>query len=217
MAQKKEKGPRPVEIVIAAVLSLILGVLGAVVYLAFQPLEKVTEMPDEEEREFGRVYYVEGSEGDSSDDTWEPKAEAVSTGRSGSLSFVEEELNQWAAQNLDVERKAGNLNIEPGVPNFRIADGRFYAAVPLTWNLFGTSRTLDSYVSGKFSSQNGSHSLDYERLYVGGCPIPNVFGLANRLFRDVVESYEVSDELQEGWAALETVSIEDDALTLVIP
>lgn len=225
MPKEKDKGPKPFEIVIAAVLSFIIGVLGAGVFLAFQPLEKVNEMPAEEDRVLGKVYYVEGKGGDTTVDgrtvrgTWEPKEGAVRAGRSGTLSLVEQELNQWAAQRL----KGGGsddlpaLHIEPARPNFRLADDQLYVMTSLEWSAFGVERTFDSLVSGPVVSRGGTHELDHEQLYVGSLPVPNLFGLADRLVRDVVDSYDVPEELREGWANLETVSIDGDTLELVIP
>lgn len=217
MAKKKDKGPRPVEIVISAVLSGVLGVAAAIIFLALQPPEEVTEMPAEEDREFGRVYYIAGKGGNASHGTWHPKREAVKAKRSGSISLVEEELNQWASAELketsEIEKPF--LHIEPGVPNFRLAGDVMVVGVPLTWNIFGVSRELDSHTSGRLARKGDGYGFEYDRLYVGSCPVPDI--LANRLVGDVIASYDVSEGLEEGWAALESVTIEEGSLKLVIP
>jgi hypothetical protein len=217
MPKEKPKGPRPVEIAIAAVLSAIVGVIGAVAYLALQPLEKVTNLPAEEDRALGRIYYVEGKSGNASHGTWEAKEGAISAGRSGRLQLVEEELNRWAAQRLKgtsaVEMPA--VHIEPGVPNFRVADDRLFVTAPLKWSVFGASRTLDGYVSGHFADRGDAPTFERDRVYVGSCPLPEVF--ARRLFSQVVHSYDLPDAVREGWTNLQTVSIQGNTLDLVIP
>ncbi|MEX2382199.1 MAG: hypothetical protein WD490_07440 [Opitutales bacterium] len=217
MAKKKDKGPRPVEIVVAAVLSGILGVVGAVAFLVLQPPEEVTEMPAEEDREFGLVYYVTGKGGNASHGTWLAKKEAVKTKRSGNLALVEEELNQWAAQKLKetAEIEKPLLHIEAGMPNFRIAEDSLFVGVPLTWSMFGFGRTFDSHTSGRFKNSGAGYGFEHDRVYVGSCPVPGL--LANRLVNDVVASYAVPEELNEGWNALESVALEESSLKLVIP
>lgn len=218
-ASEKNKGPRPVEIAIAAVLSCLLGVVGAIVLLAFQAPEEVTELPPEEDREFGRVYHVQGKKGNASHGTWEAKTEAIKAKKSGKISLVEEELNQWASRQLKetdaVEKPA--LHIEPGTPNFKIGDDELFVGAPLTWNIFGSSRTFESHTRGHFAAEGDSFVFEHGRIYVGSCPLPDLGGLATRLFRDVADSYNVSESLREGWANLESVSIEEGSLKLVIP
>lgn len=218
-ANDEQKGPRPVEIAIAAVLSGILGVVGAAAFLVLQTPETVSELPEPEDRELGRLYVVDGKQGDASDDTWEAKLRDIEEGSSGDVELVEEELNRWAAENLQAEddddREKGFLHVEPDTPRFRIADNVLTVSAPLTWSVFGNTRTFDSQKSGSFTRRGDTYVLDQGRLYVGSCPIPGFLG--NRLLRDVVAFYNISDELRDGWAALESVAIEDESLKLVIP
>lgn len=235
MGKKKNKEPRLYEIVIAAVLSGILGVVGAVAYLALQAPEEVDELPAAEDRELGRLYYVVGAKGDESHATWEAKVEALKSGRSGTFSVVEQELNQWAAARLG--SKAGEkgadgaegeegeapaddgekpfLHVEPGTPNFHIAENRLFIGAPLEWNFFGMTRSFDALTSGQFEERDGVFAYKHDRVYVGSCPLPGF--VADRLVRDVVASYNVPETLTESWAALEGVSLEEDGLKLVIP
>lgn len=214
---EKEKGPRPVEIAIAAVLSVIVGFVGAAAFLMFQTPERVSELPDPDDRELGRLYFVEGKSGNASHDTWQPKEAAVKTGRSGRLSLVEEELNRWAAQSLqpDQEAEQGFISVEPGQPEFRIADSLLTIRSPLTWSAFGVSQTFDAQTSGELVQRDGTYVLDHGRVYVGSCPLPGMLG--RRLVRDVTATFDLSAELREGWASLESVELDEDALRLVIP
>ena len=217
----KEKGPRPVEIAIAAVLSLILGVLGAAVFLAFQEPEEVTELPPEEEREFGVVYQLPASMGNQSHATWQVKQAAVQNGRSGTVPLVAEELNQWAARTFpekdEEEGEKPAIHVNPGTPTFRIEEGVFHIAMPLEWSAFGASREFAGQAFGGFVRENGVHVFDYERVYIGSMPVPGIFGLSDMVVNRVASAFEVSDELREGWAGLESVSVEEETLQLVIP
>jgi len=219
MAKSKNKEPRLWEIVVAAILSLIVGLLGAVAFLVTLAPEEVSELPEPGERELGRVYLIKGEEGDSSHATWEAKEEAVKAQRSGEISVVEEELNQWAEARLggdgEGSGEASFLHVESGVPNFRLEEGELFVSIPLTWNLFGFAETFESQTSGTFRQRGGSFEFDHDRVYVGSCPLPDFF--AKRLVRDVIDSFQPLDELREGWANLENVSLEEEELALVIP
>jgi len=214
---EENKGPRPVEIVIAGVLSGMVGVVGAAVFLAFQPAERVTEMPEPEDRSLGRLYYVAGKGGSSEHDTWQAKKVGLEAARSARMTLTEEELNRWAAQGLEVVGASdqGFLEIGAGAPTFRIADGLMTVRVPLTLNLFGNGRTFDSQASGQFVRRGAQYVFDYDRLYVGSCPVPGF--LSSRLVKGVIASYGVSDELRAGWAALETAELNNASLRLMIP
>lgn len=217
---EKDKEPSPVEIAIAAVLSVIVGAVGAAVFLVLQPVEKVSELPEPEDRALARLYSVEGKAGGASHDTWEGKKANLEAGRNGELTLVEEELNRWAAKELKAAEaedgeEAGFLAVEPGAPGFRIADDLLTVKVPLTWTAFGASRTFDAQTSGRFVQQGGGPAFDFDRFYLGSCPIPGF--LANRLMADVIASYGVSDGLRNGWASLQSVEVDGDSLKLLIP
>jgi hypothetical protein len=214
---EENKGPRPVEIVIAGILSGIVGVLGAAVFLAFQPAEKVTEIPEAEDRSLGTLYYVEGKGGSSEDDTWKAKKSGLEAARSARMTLTEEELNQWAAQDLKMGAAPdqGFLVIEPGTPRFRIADDILMVRVPLTLRLFGNGRTFDSQASGSFVRRGADYGFEYDRFYIGSCPVPGF--VSSRLVKSVVATYDVSDELRSGWSALGTVELDGGSLRLMIP
>lgn len=219
MAKSKNKEPRLWEIVVAAILSLIVGVLGAVVFLVTLPQEEVSELPAEGDREIGKIYFVKGSKGDASHGTWEAKEEALKAKRRGSMTVVEEELNQWAEVRLGEEqtRPADQplLQVVPGVPNFHLTDEELFVSVPLEWNLFGFRRTLGSLTSGTFQEKGGTHVFNHNRVFVGSCPLPGF--LAKKLVGDVSASYDVAEELEEGWSNLQSVEIGEEGLALVIP
>jgi|GEM_PF-4437755 len=216
----KTKGPRPVEIVIAGILSFVLGVVGAALFLAFQEPEEVTTLPDPEDREFAVVYYKPGSRGDQSHGTWAVKKQVVERQRSGTVVLIEEELNQWVAteyQDPGEGEEGPVLHISPGTPRFRIDEGVFHVGMPLDWSIFGMSREFKSQAFGSFERRGGQYVFAPERVYVGSMPVPNVFGLSNMLVRRVVNAFDVPGPLREGWANLESVTVDGESLRLVIP
>lgn len=216
--RNKDEGPKPYEIAVAAVLSLIVGVIGAAGYLAFTPLEEVNEMPDKEDRRIARIYYVPGEQGGRQHGTWEPKRQAIETGRSGTFELVEEELNQWAAATYrdDAITETGPLQITADTPNFRIENG-LEINVNLEWSIFGASQRFRSLAVGNFEQRRGEYVFRPDRVYVGSCPIPGAFGLARKMFDRVAGAYEVSPELREGWRQLASLEIAENEMKVAIP
>lgn len=216
----KKKGPKPVEIVIAAVLSLVVGVVGAAAFLAFQEPEKVDEMPTEEDRQFGIVYYVPGSTGNQNHATWAAKREAIIKGRSGTLPLVAEELNQWVAREYPEKESEGDkpvLHVSPGTPNFRIEEGVFHIMMPLEWSVFGFAHEFRSQASGDFGPKNSVYAFEQDRVYVGSMPVPNVLGMSDSVVKKVLGGFEISEDLYAGWKTLEDVSLDAETLQLVLP
>ena len=75
MADKKlEKalyGPSMTEVALGAVLGLVIGVLGACVYLVFKPVALVKELP--KEPLLSVVYYIPGNESNAKSKGWQAK------------------------------------------------------------------------------------------------------------------------------------------------
>lgn len=216
--RNKDEGPKPYEIAVAAVLSLLVGVIGAAGFLAFTPPEEVSELPDEEDREFARVYYVAGEQGGREHATWDLKRQAIEAGQTGTMELVEEELNQWAAATYrdDAETAAGPLQITAGQPKFHLADN-LQVAADLEWSIFGASQNFQSVAWGNFERRRGEFVFRPERVYIGSCPIPGAFGLAQRMFNRVAGAYEVSPELREGWSQLAAVEVTEGEMKVTIP
>ncbi len=221
---EKDKGPKLYEIVIGAILSVVLGALLAVVFLAFQPVREVDRMPSEEAREKGKVYYVAGAVGTAGQYNWRPKQAAVETGRSGTLELVEQELNQWAATTFsDLEDEAyddaGMFFVAPRSLNFRIGEEDLQIASDLDWTVFGVTQTLKAQAIGRFVDSGSGYAFEPETVYVGGLKLPEVGDLGKALYEKVFEALEpqISSDLRDGWAALASVSIDENRLILEIP
>ncbi len=219
MARQKDKGPKPVEIAVAGVLTLLLGLVGGGLFLALQPIKEVREPVSEDEREFGAVYYVRGRSGTQEHQTWQVKKEAVNSAISGEFEVVEQELNLWAANDFrHIEDSGGGfVHIQPSTPSFRIADSELQAALPLEWNIFGLNRKIQSQARGTFERRGGVYTFSPDRVYIGACPVPRVFGLADYFVNKVVAAFEVTPEFRDGWSQIEELSLDGETLRFVIP
>ncbi len=217
--KKKEqrKGPKPYEIIIGALLSLILGALLGVVYLIVQPVEEVDSTPPEAAREARTVYYQEGAIGTPGQYNWRPKLGALVNGTSGTLEIVEEELNQWVATEFDWEETSheGFFVIAPRSLNFRIYDNTLQIASELNAKVLGIEKSVIAQAHGAFVQRNGTFVYSPERLYIGGMQVPHqgIEALLNRF----MEILDIPEELKEGWGRLSDVTIEDSILILEIP
>lgn len=215
MAKEKNKGPKPVEIAVSGVLSLLVGLVGAAVFLAFQPIKTVQEIPPVDEQGLAQVYSVRGKSGTDAHDTWKVKKEAITQGRAGEFELVEQELNRWASSEFRrMARGSGMFHIHPAVPNFRIADDRLHIEVSLEWNVFGGRRKLDSQVSGVFRSRGGVYRFVPDRVHIGSSPLPRSLG--NYFLNKVVAAFDIDAELREGWRQIQLLSIEGNKLRIGI-
>jgi|SRR5882724_11967904 len=82
-------GPSFLEVILGAVLSFVLGLVLAAVYLIAKPIALVREMPKEPVR--GMVYYIEGSKDVTKGKVWVRKKKVLLGG--GSVALTEDELN----------------------------------------------------------------------------------------------------------------------------
>jgi len=219
MAKDKHKGPKPVEIAVGGVLSVLLGIMGGALFLALQAPVEVKELPPENERDLAGVYFIRGKSGAQEHQTWSIKKEAVNSSRSGEFEVVEQELNLWAVNDFRQTGGGGGgmLHIKPNTPNFRIADSRLQVALPLEWNVFGARRKIESQAAGTFRQRNGVFTFVPERVYIGACPVPKIFGLSDYFVNKVVAAFDIAPELSDGWAQIQDVSLDGEKLRIVIP
>ena len=133
----KPVGPGTAEIVVAAILSVLLGlVLGAAI-LALQPVAVVKELPAAKDRPRGTVYHIPGKQDSSKGAEALRKRQLFMGGQSISLS--EEELNLLFAPPAtgSAGRKESKNEVvigglfAVGEPNVRLADGVIQLAAPV--------------------------------------------------------------------------------------
>ena len=206
---------------ILVVVGLLLGVSTSAGMLILEPVRLSRSMPTEEEK-LEAVYYVSGKRTGSKGAKWMFKKQAFVESRSGALSFVEEELNQWLlasyhSQKSRLELPAINMEARAELPVFRISEGTLQIGMPLEYMSFGKRWKIYAQVSGGFEETKDGFSFVPERFYIGSCPIPNAQGISRFLFNRYKKSFDVPEDIQKAWDNLIEVKIEEDTLTLITP
>ncbi len=217
--KEEQKGPKPYEVIIGAVLSIFLGVLLAAVYLVVQPVEEVDELPAEADRDRRTVYFVEGRTGSVADFNWRPKVTSFEAGASGMIELVEQELNQWvgsAFPDLEDTEAEGFLTLIPRSVNFRIQDGALQIASDIEVNVFGIGAELLAQTRGTFVQRNGRYVFEADSLALGGFRVPHD-AVMDLILRQLFAALDPGEEVTESWSRLTRVEVRDDALILELP
>lgn len=226
---KAKYGPGWGEVIFGAVLSLVLGAILALGYLAVQPVLSVKELP--RERPAGTVYYIEGSHNADNGKQWMRKKELFLEGSSVALN--EDELNAWIASETapppaakpapgpkGAKAEAANAPIiELGTPVFRLHDGLLQIGSKGTLNLYwwGIKQTIIVQVTGRFVKKGGVFGLEPGQFYVGSCPVHRLLGLGTMLFDRLLAGVKAPEDIAGAWKKLSDVSIEDNTLKLTMP
>lgn len=159
---KAKHGPSMLEVGLGAVLSVALGLILAVGYLITKPARAVKEMPKDDKREAGVVYYIEGTKDASRSRQWKQKKQQLLEGKS--VVVNEDEINAWLASSAPAAAPApapaakpaakpatpakpadqkpaaeapapaaaAQPFLNPGTLNFRVRDGQVQVSVPCT-------------------------------------------------------------------------------------
>jgi hypothetical protein len=235
MADKKvEKalyGPSTAEVAIGAILGLVVGVVVASVYLVFKPVMVVKEVPKEPVR--GAVYYIPGSEAGAKNKGWNAMLKQFTSGTS--IEVIEDELNAWAptlgapAAAPATAPKAGvpapaaapaaNADggiLQPGTPNFKIADGKLRIGFKCVLNWYGLNHEVFVITTGGFQRSGDKFVFKPETLYLGSCPLHLLPGVIDPLFGHLLGKKPVPDEIRSAWAKLGDVAIEGSTLKLSV-
>ncbi|MEX2045344.1 MAG: hypothetical protein WD941_08325 [Opitutus sp.] len=215
-------GPGVGEIILGVVLSLALGaVLGAVV-LMIRPVQAVKEMPKEEDRVSGAVYYIEGSKMTSRAGQAAAKRKAFTAGQS--VTATEDEINSLItvskppAPNAPKDAKqgaeapAGGETIAVGTPNVRISDGKVQVAAPVTLNVFGFSQKMVVQARGEFVKGGEGFVYEPSELYVGSCPVERVPVLSGYVRKKVLAAQPIPEEIATAWKLVSDITVEGNAL-----
>ena len=217
--KEEQKGPKPYEVIIGAVLSIFLGVLLAAVYLVVQPVEEVDELPPEADRDRRTVYFVEGRTGSVADFNWRSKVTSFEAGASGMIELVEQELNQWAGSafpDLEDTEAEGMLNLIPRSVNFRIRGGALQIASNMEFNVFGVGGEVLAQTRGTFVPRNGRYVFEAESLSLGGFRVPHD-AVMDLILERFFAALDPGEEVTESWSRLTRAEVRDDALILELP
>lgn len=220
---RKPAGPGPVEISVAAVLSLLLGVLVGVASLALQPVEVVKELPPKSDRPRGVVYHVEGRRDFSAQAEAVRKRQLFMGGQS--VSLTEQELNllfspakpgaagkQAARQEVVI---GGAFAV--GEPNVRLADGLIQLAAPVRLAVPDLGLRLLVQIRGRMARRPEGFVFDPSEIYLGSCPLgalPFITGLV----RSRLGTLDViPEDLRANWLRLADANVDGGLLRLRLP
>jgi hypothetical protein len=239
-------GPGMFEIFFGVLLSLLLGAVAAVVYLAMQPVQVGT--PDPKVEPVGPVTYVQGTRDDDRGKQWLRKKQLFTEGTS--VEVNEDELNAWITAGTnpeppkpDVKKPAPGKPATPGkpaapaapttpppqapstglvqfgTPNFRIANGvlQIGSECELDLDLIGIKRPLIMQVSGRFVKAEGKSVFVPDLFYVGSCPLHKLPGVAAFVFDRVFATNKIPEDIATAWKKLTRVSVEGNTLALTMP
>jgi hypothetical protein len=236
MADKKiEKalyGPSLTEVALGAVLGLLAGVVAACVYLVFKPVTVAKEMPKETVR--GIVYYVPGAESNKGK-TFTAKQKQFVAGTS--VTLIEDELNAWAATAFpaapvkpaapkgakpdaaakpDEAKPALDGIFNPGVPNFKIANGKMQIGTKCVLNWYGLTKEVMLVTTGDLVKSGDKFVFSPQTLYLGSCPVHLLPAAAGPLMSTLISKKKAPDAINSAWAKLSDATIEGNTLKLTV-
>ncbi|TVR46970.1 MAG: hypothetical protein EA425_16520 [Puniceicoccaceae bacterium] len=211
-------------VIVGAVLSLLLGVVGAVLFLVMVPVVEGTPPAEDEidrSREDYLRYYQPGTRSGQRGANWMLKKQALIDGRSGALLFYEEDLNLWAAnayeQQLDGNGTVLGVLSVPGTPVFRVAEDHLAVGLPVKLQLLGLERDIIVQAKGGFATRDGRLVFRPHEVLVGSWPVPAALGLRQRIYRNFAGAFPPPEDVREAWPQVEAIGFEDQALRVVIP
>lgn len=233
-AQKLEKalyGPSIVEVIFGVILGLLAGVVVACIYLVFKPVKTVQKMPAKEAIA-STVYYLPGAMTNAKSRNWQAKQKKLLAGTA--VELVEDELNAWAAtlpspgggagpaKPLKAAAKPGGAPtppplegyLIPGLPNFRIADGRLQIGLKCTLNWYGIMQDVTVQTTGTFRKEGDEFVYVPETVFLGSCPLHTLPSVSGLLLSAIASKQKIPDEIRASWAKLNNVTLEGSTLKL---
>ena len=242
--ERAKYGPGMFEVFFGVLLSLLLGAVVAVVYLALQPVQ--VGAPDPKVEPVGPVTYIQGTKDGDRGKQWLRKKQLFTEGTS--VEVNEDELNAWITAGTTPEPpKAADAKkptpaapakpgahpepaaaaapassggfVQFGTPNFRITNGALQigSECQLDLDMIGVKRPLILQASGRFVKNEGKFVFVPEQLFVGSCPIHKLPGVAVFVFDRVFANNKVPEDIAVAWKKLTRVSIEGSSLAMTMP
>ncbi|HVS52286.1 MAG TPA: hypothetical protein VHD62_08015 [Opitutaceae bacterium] len=240
MSKKVERalhGPSWTEVILGAVLSLLLGIVLGAVLLIFKPVVTVKELPKEDKREAGAVYFVEGSRDSAKAKQALAKRKALVAGQS--VAFTEDELNSFvtpvapatpapapkagakkapekAPEKAAPAAPASTETIAKGTPNFRIRDGVMQIGMPVTINLLGFGPTTIVQARGGFEKTDNGFAFDPSELYLGSCPVHRLPFISGFVRNKLLGTQALPEDIATAWSKAKEVSLEGNTLKVAM-
>jgi len=211
------------------VLSVVLGVLLAAVFLILKPIAAVKELP--KQTVAGEVYYIEGSRDSAKARQAALKQKVFLQGRS--VTVNEDELNTLlasgtapaapkpAAKPGDKAKPAAEPPAEKalteGSPNFRIRDGVLQIGLPLRVSLLGFDQKVILIARGNaFTKTGDAFVFEPGEFYVGSCPLQRLPALQGILVKRLLAATSVPEPLAAAWGRVSNVAVDGATLKLTV-
>ena len=213
-------GPGIVEVVLSAVLSLVLGVVLAALYLVFKPVSVVDKLPAADKCEEGMVYYVQGEKGAGTGGQLLRKQQLFLEG--SSVVLTENELNTWMASSTGAPKKQAEPK-DPKTPaanelNFHLSKGVMQIGLPYPVDLLGLiSGSVIIQMQGTFAKKGDEFVYEPSTALIGSLPAQRIPILLTLVKKKIYSTQELPDDLAAAWKKLANVSIEDNKLRLTMP
>jgi hypothetical protein len=231
MADKKiEKalyGPSTTEVALGALLGFLLGVVVAVIYLAWKPAQRVMQMPKAPVANV--VYFLPGNENSVKARNWQAKVKTLTTG--GTESFNEEELNAFAATlepspappkaaapakpakpgEEAKDKPADSLFTASGL-NFRILkNDQLQISVKCTVNYYGIGTDAFAVATGGFVRGGDFFVFQPETYYFGSCPLHKLPVGSAFVTSRILGSFKLPDSMRL-WDKITSIKVEGGLL-----
>jgi hypothetical protein len=231
-------GPSLFEVTLGAVLSVGLGVVAAVGYLVYKPVETVKALPKEADRVPGQIYFVEGSKETGKAKQWRTKRKALAESTPGEIDLIEDELNAWFAP--DVVAKPAPKPAAPGKaaepaapvdeplpdelvtwshPSFRIADNSVQVSCSATFNplrMLALDVPLVVQANGGFEKDGDEFVYSPKTFYVGSLPVHRIPGATSYLIKRAKESQAMPEQGIAAWKKVANVTVDGRVMKIAI-
>lgn len=233
MAQVIKSEPTKAGSVLAAVLSIVLGSLLAILNLSTQAVEEVASIPAEKDRKPNVVYWPLGETKGTS--KWAAYRENIIQNKSGSITLTENDLNQWstkqfAALNLGLPASAPQGSPPPAqpavaslrmsAPNFRIADGKLHITVKFFVPIIAEQTPILIQSSGQLVKSPKGFVFEADFIRLGRCRLPDFALIQKSVVSFVSSYYGISQEMKDlgpQWVNVVQAIIAENRLILEIP
>jgi hypothetical protein len=222
--KKSQKGPSWFEVGLAAALSVALGVVLGIAYLADKPVTKVTSIPKDPPS--GAIFYIEGAKSLNMADVSEKRHSFVN---GETIDVDEGELNGflqsiWKGPASAPAPKPGDKGAPPPPPdqkllevgalNARIRDQKVQFGDTATINVLGMSVPVIVQATGVFVRGGSGFEFDPDTLLVGGCPMQRMLFLRGMIMRKLLFTETPPDDVAAAWSKLADVSVNGTKLHL---
>lgn len=228
--EKAPKRPSLRTVLALGAFSALLGATLAVINLVSQPVQEVSAMPAEGQREPGMVYLVRGSQ--ASSPGWRTARNQLERGVSGNIRLTEADLNTWAGTAFGRARPRTNAEGEESAPglfgvevnvtgvNFRIIDNQLQMAAYLEVPKLLPGQRITYQVRGDLTAgRGGGLHFSPREGSLGRAPLGNIpifASLVNRSIMSLVEEAPEVVALKDKTGAIMEVHVGERHIELVL-